>query len=73
VSLPPASTFTVTEAWQPGSPTAWSWAQSQGIPESNVPGFLSEVMGADWQEQARQMQIGDSLSATAEQIAKYKS
>ncbi len=71
-SMPSGSTFTISEAWKPGNPTAWSWAESQGIPSNNVDNFLSEVMGAEWQEQARNMQIGDSLSATAEQIAKFK-
>ncbi|MFZ1323655.1 MAG: hypothetical protein WAQ57_00660 [Candidatus Saccharimonadales bacterium] len=67
------STFTVMETWKPGNPTAWSWAESQGIPSHNIDNFLSEVMGAGWQEQARGMNIGDSISATAEQIARYKS
>jgi len=67
------STFNVIDAWETGDPTAWSWAESQGIPSGNVGNFLNEVMGSDWQQQARNMQIGDSLSATAEQIAKYKS
>lgn len=68
----PVSTFSINEAWQPGSPTAWSWAESQGIPQNNIPAFLGEVMGPDWSEEARSMQVGDTLSATAEQIARFK-
>jgi hypothetical protein len=64
--------FTVMEKYHDGAPTPWSWAESQGIPSNKVPGFLNEVMGPDWREAARGMQIGDSVSATAEQIAKYK-
>lgn len=66
------STFTIADAWEQGDPTAWSWAQSQGIPENKIPSFLNEVMGSDWAEQARNMKIGDSIIATPEQIAKYR-
>jgi hypothetical protein len=68
-----SNTFVVEKPWSVGNPTAWSWAESQGIPKQNVSGFLREIMGANWQEQARGMNVGDSISATAEQIAKYKS
>lgn len=66
------NTFVVEKPWAVGNPTAWSWAESQGIPKQNVSGFLREIMGANWQEQARGMNVGDSISATAEQIAKFK-
>jgi hypothetical protein len=69
--VPEISTFSVDTAWTEGSPTAWSWAQDLGIPEQRIPEFLTEVMGEDWAEQARQMQIGDSINADKETIAKY--
>ena len=65
-------TFTVDKKWQPGSPTAWSWAHEQGVPNKNIPKFLESVMGKNWREAARGMHIGDKISATKEQIDQFK-
>jgi hypothetical protein len=67
----PAATFTVMENWHAGAPTAWSWAQGLGIPNNRIPSFLNETMDSNWAEAARGMRIGESVSATAEQIAQY--
>jgi hypothetical protein len=70
---PEVATFTPVDAhWDPGDPTAWSWAQSQGIPEANIDDFLHEVMGSDWAREAQQMQYGDTISAPIDIINKYK-
>ncbi len=64
-------TFTVMEEWKDGDPAPYSWAIGQGVPKNRVGDFLTEVMGEDWSEKSRNLQVGQSVSATKEQIAKY--
>jgi hypothetical protein len=69
VPAAPEHVFTVEVPYTEGAPTAWSWAESLGV--TDVPGFLKEVMGDDWQDIARHMKIGDKISVSDEEIAQF--